>query len=67
MQHFMAMYFELANGMSDERLAESIAELESGRKMRVTDYDSPTGFIDVAPIVLQVFKRVQESRKATKQ
>jgi hypothetical protein len=63
MQNFMAMILELAEGMTDERLATCIAELESGKKLRVSDPEGPTGRLNVGPIILQVFKQVQESRK----
>jgi len=55
------MALETAERLTDEGLAEAIAELESGRrKLRLRDdYGRP---FPLAPIFLAVYRRVQRQR-----
>ena len=66
MQNFVAMVSDRASRMNDEELTVAIVELESGkRKLRLSGFSpvNPTGRVDLAPIALQVLKRVQKDRK----
>ena len=66
MKNLLEMTLAKAERMSDDEIGKEIAQLESGqRKLRVRTLgdDLGPGRLDLSPIILKVFRQVQESRK----